>query len=156
LNSRKTPYATFAWDRIDVKNAKGVMVRCNIKTNMESLVPDSQAPKITSVAIASADEWKQRKQITVTGTENWCNTVTIRLKKGNTVIYTGTTTVSGGNYRLAFTPDLEEGETGRNYTIVVEDSCGNQVQKNLTIKKTDSIAPARIIRLRRQTAEAEM
>ncbi len=142
LNSRKTPYATFAWDRIDVKNTKGVMVRCNIKTNMESLVPDSQAPKITSAAIASADEWKQRKQITVTGTENWCNTVTIRLKKGNTVIYTGTATVSGGNYRLAFIPNLEEGETGSKYTIVVEDSCGNQVQKNLTIKKTDSIAPA--------------
>ena len=73
-------FATFAYDytlngqRCNVSIAKGFYV-------------DSEKPKINNITYESTNEWKKVKMITITGTENYCNTVKIKILDDEDIIF---------------------------------------------------------------------
>ena len=114
-----------------------------------SMKPDITAPIISSVTSSDVFSknlgsvtWSTGKKITIKGTEEYSQSVVITFKdsKGS-VLSTGTTNVVNNNYSYTFTPDIEAGTSGANYTIIVADKLGNSTSKTLTFYRVDKKAP---------------
>ena len=83
------------------------------------LTPDDKAPVITSVSQDEDEQWEKTKEITITGTENYCSSVKVEILDGENVIYEGTASVTDNNWSITAVPELEADEIGRNLTVRV-------------------------------------
>ncbi len=112
------------------------------------IVPETEAPKITSATVTPVylngeEEWATGVKLSFAGTENYCNTVTLKIRdaKGN-VIKTVKTNVSNKKWAYNASLNLEGSTTGVNYTVEAEDNLYNiSEKKTFTVKKTDAKAP---------------
>lgn len=134
-------YRAISFCKYDVKN-DGVVRHC--------IVPEKKAPTITSAKVtpvysngADGESWATGVKLSFAGTENYCNSVTLRIRNANgSVIKTVKINVSNKNWAYNASLNLEGSVTGVNYTIEVEDSLYNvSAKKTFTVKKTDAKAP---------------
>ena len=109
--------------------------------------PEVTPPTITNVTqdvVSSNNGWATNSNIIVSGTENYCSSVSVSMKNKTTgeIVYTGTASVSGSTYSLSFTPDIEAGTTAQVYQITVTDNLGNtSAVREISISQYDRIPP---------------
>ena len=109
--------------------------------------PETQPPvinnNIVQTNLATSNGWATQKQITVTGTENYCSGVKITLKdrEGNVYLNNAAAKVTNNAWTYTFVPDIEAPETGKEFIITVTDNLGNSAEKSFTIQKTDKKGP---------------
>ena len=124
---------------INGKNFTGIVT--------EKLKAEYNAPIINSVdqtIIASNNGWATNSGIAVSGTEDYCKSVTINMidLSDNSTVYTGTTKVNADkSYSLTFNPDIGADSNGKTYKITVNDNLGNSSSQNITISKYDRKSP---------------
>ncbi len=116
----------------------------NIQDNFY-ISPDPIKPVITSITMENSEElteWSRTKPIVIKGTENYCNTVKVKiLDDEEKVVFEGETTVTNGQYSISCTPEIEAGLKGRKFKAIVTDACNNSIEKNFIIERIDTIAP---------------
>ena len=109
--------------------------------------PDLIKPTISSLSNIdgiNVTEWSKTKTIIVEGTENWCNTVKVKIvdiENEDNIIFEGETAVSNNKYSISCTPELEAGEQEKKYKVIVTDACENSVEEEFYIAKVDAIPP---------------
>ena len=104
--------------------------------------PDGVKPVISNIQISNNTEWKKSKSITISGTENWTNTVNIKIENDRgKVVYEGTTNVINKNWSISCIPDIEAGEDNRIFKLTVTDSCENSITQEFDISKVDGKPP---------------
>ena len=107
---------------------------------------DSEEPVISNIVIGEDEEniikWNKNKMLTISGTENYCKTVTLEIlnDKGDS-IYKGSGNVIDNKYSISCILDIEADATGKRFTAVITDSCNNTITQEFTISKVDSISP---------------
>ena len=105
------------------------------------MFPDLVKPTISNVEV-SGNEWTKSKPITITGTENYCSTVNVKIENDRgIVVYEGGANVIDNDWSVSCTPELEAGEAGRTFTVTVTDSCENSTMQEFTISKIDGRPP---------------
>lgn len=78
-----------------------------------NIYSDCIKPEISSIETNEGKdltEWSRTKPIVVSGTENWCNTVKVKiveLDNEENVIFEGETTVNENQYSISCTPEIE-------------------------------------------------
>ena len=116
----------------------------------EYIPPTINTPTLTDVKTKNG--WTTQKKITITGTENYCNTVNIQvLDDKNKVIASGSASVTPTNngtsssnsrtYTWSCQPPMEAGASGKTYTIKVTDGNDNVATKTFSVSKVDSVPP---------------
>ncbi len=126
--------------------SSGEFVR-QLRVNFEGLkadrIPPVINPNIEQTNLATSNGWATQKQITVSGTENFCSSVKLTLKdsEGNIYLKDAATPVTNNAWSYTFVPDIEANETGKQFTITVTDNLGNSANKTFTVQKTDKRAP---------------
>ena len=80
--------------------------------------PDEEAPVINSINQDEDAPWEKRKEITISGTENYCSSVNVEILDGEEIIYTGTASVKNNKWSITAVPELEADEVGRNLTEI--------------------------------------
>jgi len=108
--------------------------------------PDRIKPEITEISSGegSLTEWSRTKPIIVRGNENYCDKVDVKIVEvGNeeNVIFEGGANVVNGKYEVSCIPEIETGETGKRYKVIVTDTCENFAEKEFDIAKVDAIPP---------------
>ena len=105
--------------------------------------PDIMKPTVkVDVGDLTDSNWQKSKSITVSGTEDFADIVTIQIiDKANKTIYTGSSEVKDKKYSRVLVPSLEANESGENFTVKVTDQCGNFTESTFNISKIDSVAP---------------
>lgn len=94
--------------------------KCRLSLYNESIICDYIKPEISGMEINGGKdltEWSRTKPIVVSGTENWCNTVKVKiveLENEENVIFKGETTVSENQYSISCTPEIECGLARKN------------------------------------------
>ncbi len=118
-------------------------IKCNLSIMPpETLYPDIIKPIIGDISTENDVEWSKNKIITISGTENYCNTVKVKiLDNENNTIFSGETTVNNGSYSISCTPDIEAGVEGRKFKVIVTDACENSTEQEFSISKIDAIPP---------------
>ncbi|MCI8291454.1 MAG: hypothetical protein HFJ25_04300 [Clostridia bacterium] len=128
------------------------MVSVNIQGSVLSMIsewfiayPDPIAPEITSIATDSAGsltEWSKTKPIVISGTENYCDVVTVKIvdDEGN-IVYEGGGNVSNNSYSITCIPEVQTTADGRKFKVIVTDSCNNYTEKEFIIAKVDAKPP---------------
>ncbi len=106
---------------------------------------DDKKPIISNITMDNKEElteWSKTKPIIISGTENYCNTITIRITNeyGET-IFEGGGNVSNNNYQVECIPEIECDTNGKTFTATITDNCGNSTQQEFKIAKVDTIAP---------------
>ena len=96
---------------------------------------------VTSVNQNEDAPWEKRKEITITGTENYCSSVNVEILDGEEIIYTGTASVKNNKWSITAVPELEADEVGRNLTVRVTDPLDNSSTQEFLVKKVDIVAP---------------
>lgn len=89
-------------------------------------------------------EWSRTKPIIITGTENWTNTVRVKiveLENEENIIFQGEAVVNNGSYSISCVPEVEAGINGRKFKAIVTDTCDNSIEQEFEIAKVDAIAP---------------
>ncbi len=87
-------------------------------------------------------EWSRTKPIIISGTENYCNTVKIKIiDEKEEIIFEGETKVNNKNYSISCTPRIETGIEGRKFKCIVTDNLKNSAEQEFTIAKVDNIPP---------------
>ena len=112
-----------------------------------SFCPDKTAPACTSATstnLSVVNGWATKKQVNLSGTENFCKTVTITVKDSAGTVYVNnaTASVSGGNWNYSFIPNIEVGASGKTFTVTVKDTFGNSSTGNFTLSKVDGKQPS--------------
>lgn len=109
---------------------------------------DVQAPVISSITqrdIATQNGWATQKEITVSGTENYSNTIKLGLyeKDTNNLIYECATQKNqSGAWSAQFQPNIEADAQGREYYVIATDAMGNQQgATEFKVYKVDRVAP---------------
>ncbi len=128
-----------------------IRIEVNLNGGISSILagfnvsPDPIKPTISSITMENNEEltdWSRTKPIIVKGTENYCNTVNVKiLDDEENVVFEGETTVKNGQYSISCTPEIEAGLKGRNFKAIVTDACENTIEKDFIIKRIDTIAP---------------
>ncbi|MCI8291101.1 MAG: hypothetical protein HFJ25_02445 [Clostridia bacterium] len=107
--------------------------------------PDLVAPTITDITCNNSNEiieWGKSKSITINGTENYCDNVIVEiLDEEENILFSGKAVVNNGIYSISCIPELEAGLEGKNFRVIVTDTCENKVEKEFIISKIDAIAP---------------
>lgn len=120
-------------------------IRCLFDIGYYTFYPDLIKPTISSVNMEGGtqlDKWSRSKPIVISGTENWTDTVTVKvLDNDENVIYTGSGNVVNGKYSISCTPDVECDIYGKNFKVIVIDACDNSAEKIFKIAKVDSFPP---------------
>lgn len=109
--------------------------------------PEKIEPTISNINVSSNSNtnWEKTKTITISGTENWSNTVSIKiLDDKEKIVYIGEAKVTNNNYSISCTPDIEADDIGKTFKVIVTDGSDNSVEKNFTISKIDSVPPSYI------------
>lgn len=106
---------------------------------------DTENPVISNINISdnsSDSDWKKIKPITITGTENYCSNVSVKIEDDErNEIFNGKASVSNNNYSIQCTPQIEADQYGRKFIATVTDTLGNSSEQEFTIRKVDSTAP---------------
>ena len=124
---------------ITINNSNVVLV------DVMEVLPDVQKPVITNIVQnkgGSLTEWNRINPIRITGTENFCNAVTVKIadEEGN-VIYEGGGVVTSNNYSVECIPEVEADINGRKFIATVTDDCGNSTSQEFVISKIDAVEP---------------
>ncbi len=110
-----------------------------------ALKADSVPPTITEISKGSLTEWSQNKPIVISGTENYCNTITAKIVEADNeenIIFEGQATVINGKYSISCTPDnIEVGISGKSFKCIITDNCDNSTEEIFEIAKVDSVPP---------------
>ncbi len=125
-------------------NVNGIECQSQIlPKQVTALYPDSIEPVIEEINTDNQiTEWTKSKPIVVSGTENYCNTVTLEILDDNGIsIYKGSGNVTNNKYSISCTLDIEADLNGRTFTAIVTDACDNSTSQEFTISKIDSIPP---------------
>lgn len=135
-----TGYNTGTYSIIAPISMSGCFYGFYINLRPEIIAPTINNPILTD--ISTSNGWATQKQITISGTENYCNSVKIDMKdsSGNS-IYKGNASVSNKNYSVSFIPNIEADANGKTYTVTVTDTLGNSSTKSFTVYKTDKKSP---------------
>ncbi len=114
-----------------------------VLTEMIPMIPDLVQPTISNInSNSELTEWSRSKPIKITGTENYCNLVNVKiLDDKENIIFEGKTSVNNKNYSISCVPQLEAGLSGRKFKVIVTDTCENSTQQDFTISKIDSFGP---------------
>ena len=104
---------------------------------------DRVPPIISNINIENElTEWKKIKPITISGIENYCTTVKVKIiDDEENIIYEGTTSVNDNKYEITCTPEFEANAEGRPFKAIVTDNLENSTEQEFTIEKVDSTAP---------------
>ena len=106
-----------------------------------TITPDLVKPIISNIKV-DGNEWTKSKPITISGTENYCNTVNIEIKNDkNKIVYSGGANVTNNNWSISCTPEIEAGEESRTFTVTVTDACENSTSQTFDISKVDGRPP---------------
>ena len=110
------------------------------------VIAEKTPPTISNISqrdITSVGGWATSKEITITGTENYCSSVNISVTDddGNTYVDNANVILNNGNYSYSFIPQVEADENGRELNIIVKDSLGNTNTRKYTIYKIDNYSP---------------
>ncbi len=90
----------------------------------------------------SLTEWSRTKPITITGIENYCNIVNVKIIDDlENIVFEGKANVVNQNYSISCTPELECDTNGRTFKVIITDTCENSIEQNFTITNVDAIAP---------------
>lgn len=119
--------------------------RCTLLSVYFITYPDSISPEIQTIRTDSAGsltEWSKTNPIIISGIENYCDTVNVKIvdDEGN-VVYEGGGNVSNKNYSITCVPEVQTTEGGRNFKVIVTDSCNNYTEKEFVIAKVDAKPP---------------
>lgn len=125
------------------KDSNGVGGVLFIRTN---ICPENTAPVINTINqtdVSSANGWSTGKQISVNGTENYCNSIKLKMTDeiGITYLNDVSVPVTNGSWSYDFIPDIEADANGKVFTITATDTLGNSSQKTFTVYKTDKKIP---------------
>ena len=112
----------------------------------QKIIPEVAKSEIQEIKVADIGEsqgWTKQKQITVKGMDNWSNNVKISMQNssGNIIYDEVIVPVNNNNYEYTFIPELEAGEEGETYTIVVKDVFEKSKTKDITVNNIDFKAP---------------
>ena len=110
------------------------------------LVPDDAPPVIESITMKNSEdltEWSRTKPISISGTENYCKNLKVKiLDDKDNIIFEGETIAdNNGVYSISCTPDVECDTNGRTFKVIVTDTCENSAEKEFTISKVDNVSP---------------
>lgn len=120
----------------------------NVSGNMyiylypEKTAPTINTPTQTNVS-TSSDGWATNKQLTFTGTENYCGSVKLTLKDSSGNVYLNNVSVNVNNKSWSYscTPNIEADANGKTFTLTATDTLGNSSSKSFTVYKTDKKSP---------------
>ena len=111
------------------------------------IVPETEAPKISKTSVSpiysNNSDWATGVKLHFEGTENYCNTITLKIRNatGN-IIKTAKVVVSNKKWNYDTILNIEESLTGTKYTVEVEDNLYNlSPQKEFVVSKIDAKAP---------------
>ena len=142
---RKSTY--YAVDHYMAAKYNGTPVYIDQKTIIFSLIQDKTAPTVTEVKQKDqkmCNDWATIKELTINGTEDLSDIVTITIKDkqtGDVIVDKAVADVKDGKYSYKCTPPLEGPVEGRKYVVTVVDQVEHTVDKEFTIYKTDCRAP---------------
>ncbi len=119
---------------------------CRVTLSAFRAYPDFIKPTISNITMGDGSEelieWSKTKPIYISGIENWCDTVNVKIIDDNeSVIFDGSGAVNNSNYSISCTPELECDTNGRTFKAIVIDACENSIEQNFTIARVDSYAP---------------
>ncbi len=138
--SWKNPYQAYTRIIVNINN-----IECYLDSLPFYIYPDVQSPTIEEITTTNSElltEWSKTKPITITGTENWTNTVKVKiLDDTEKVIFEGETVVTNNSYSISCTPDVECDTNGRTFKLIVTDACNNSTEQKFIISKIDNIPP---------------
>ena len=111
-----------------------------------AIKPDYTAPVISNISqtnISVSNGWATQKKITVTGTENYCNSVKLTVKdnNGNYYLNNASVAISSNNWSYSFIPNIEADANGKTFIVTATDTLGNSSTKTFIVYKTDKKAP---------------
>lgn len=115
------------------------------------LFPDKTVPACTSATstnLSVVNGWATKKQVNLSGTENFCKTVNVTVKDSAGTVYVNnaTASVSGGKWNYSFIPNIEVDASGKTFTVMVKDTFGNSSTGNFTLSKVDGKQPSSTIK----------
>lgn len=109
---------------------------------VEGIKADNISPVISNIEIENGSEWSKTKSIVVSGTENYCNTVTLEIfDSEENIIFNGQAFVVNGSYSISYIPEIESNLEGKIFIAKVTDGCGNSTREEFTLSKIDFISP---------------
>ncbi len=121
-----------------ITSLNGISVVMYLYANVKA---ESTSPIIEKITTKD-EEWSRTKPIVINGTENYCNTVSVKIEDNqDKIIFEGSGAVSSGKYQIQCTPEIECDINGRIFTAIVSDNLGNSSSKEFTISKVDAIPP---------------
>lgn len=111
-----------------------------------SIKPENTAPAINNILqtdISTSNDWSTAKQITISGTENYCGSVKLTMKDSSGIVYLNNISVGVSNnaWSYSFIPDIEADANGKTFTVTATDTLGNSSSKTFTVYKTDKKPP---------------
>ncbi len=110
------------------------------------VVAEKTPPTISNISqrdITSYEGWSTSKEITITGTENYCGSVTISVTDddGNVYVDNASAIVNNRVYTYSFIPQIEADENGKELTVTVKDKLENTYNQKYTVYKIDNYTP---------------
>ena len=110
------------------------------------ITPDNIPAEITEINSGdkTLTEWSRTKPIIVKGTENYCDTVSVKIVEvGNeeNIIFEGGANVINQQFEISCTPEIEANIEGKRYKCIVTDTCENETEQEFEIAKIDAIPP---------------
>ena len=131
----------------DAFRFNGVSIVSDLNLQKITISPDKEKPTVTEIKQKDQkihNTWATIKELTITGTENLSNVVSISIKDkitGDIIVDKAEADVKNKKYTYMCTPELEGPVEGRTYILIVEDNIGNKVEKDFVVYKTDCRAP---------------
>ncbi len=117
---------------------------CQISVNKACKI-DTISPTISNITQDNNEElteWSKTKPILVSGTENYCNTVKVKIINENEeTVFEGDTKVANNNYSISCIPEVETDINGKTFKVIVIDSLENSIQQEFVIAKVDCVPP---------------
>ena len=110
-------------------------------TDSGKVSPTCDDPSISNIQVEN-NEWTKSKPITISGTENWTNTVNVAIMtKKFEIICEGEAIVKNNNWSINFIPELEADEAGSAFMVRVTNPCDGLVLQDFDISKVDGKPP---------------
>ena len=124
-------------------------VECYCMTDYKMFYPDSVEPTIINIDQEESLQmkWNKIKKITITGKENWCNTVKVKIvdiEDETNVIFEGETSVENEQYLISCIPKIGIEVKEKIFKVIVTDDCENSIEQEIKISNVDSIPPTPI------------
>ncbi len=114
--------------------------------NDATILPDLVKPVITNITMENEKqeltEWSRTKPIIISGTENYCDIVTVKIEdEDGNIIFNGNGSIINNNFSVTCIPEIECDTNGKKFIATVTDSCRNSTTQEFKIAKLDNIPP---------------